>query len=58
MTDEITYQQQRAAAQSWFQSLRPVHSPALGSDVHFTSEGFEHIIYKRERELSVNVQRK
>jgi hypothetical protein len=49
MTDMSQYDSLREETQNWFQSLKPVQSPILHSDIHFTSEGFEHIVYKRAR---------
>lgn len=32
---------------SVYKSLRPAFSPALMEEVHFTSEGFNHLVYKK-----------
>jgi hypothetical protein len=49
MDDVSNYDNLRDDTRTWFQTLKPVHSPALGGAIQFTSEGFEHIIYKRAR---------
>lgn len=60
MEDISNYENLRRDTGVWFQTLKPTHSPALNELVHFTSEGFEHIVYKRaraERERSSQVMR-
>ena len=49
MKDLPNYESLRDDTHSWYQKLKPVKSPALNSVVSFTSEGFEHIVYKRAR---------
>lgn len=49
MDDVSNYENLRDATRAWFQSLKPIYSPGLQGYVYFTSEGFEHIIYKRAR---------
>lgn len=49
MDDVSNYEKLRTDTSAWFQSVRPLFSPALEEMVHFTSNGFEHIIYKRAR---------
>ena len=39
----------RKEAQELYGSFKKIHSPALGGDIHFTSEGFNHLIYERAR---------
>lgn len=41
------YPEIRTVAAELYSSFRKVHCPALGGEVHFTSEGFNHLIYKR-----------
>jgi len=60
MEDVSNYNNLREDTRTWFQSLKPVYSPALDSLIYFNSEGFEHIIYKRsraEREKSSQMMR-
>lgn len=60
MNDASNYENLRNDTHVWFQLLKPIHSPALKELVHFTSEGFEHIIYKRarsERDKSSQIMR-
>jgi hypothetical protein len=49
MADLSNYDSLRNDTHSWYLSVKPIESPALGHVVHFTSEGFEHIVYKRAR---------
>lgn len=39
----------RAKASDLYASFKKVYCPALGGDVHFTSEGFNHLIYERAK---------
>ena len=60
MDDVSNYENLRDDTRAWFQTLKPAFSPTLNEYVHFTSEGFEHIIYKRaraEREKSSQIMR-
>jgi len=49
MSHASNYDTLRNDTQVWFQKLKPVYSEALQQVVHFTSESFQHIIYKRAR---------
>lgn len=49
MVDISNYDSLRDDTRAWYKSLKPIQSPALNNLVHFTSEGFEHIIFKRAR---------
>jgi hypothetical protein len=49
MDDVSNNEKLREDTRLWFQTLKPIYSPALEQTVHFNSEGFEHIIYKRAR---------
>jgi hypothetical protein len=49
--DDAEYKALRESTQTWFQSLTPIQSPALEQLVHFTSEGFEHLMYKGSRSM-------
>jgi len=60
MEDVSNYEKLREDAQKFYSSMRPVHSPALGEYVHFTAEGFNHILFKgsrSERERSSQILR-
>jgi hypothetical protein len=39
----------RKTTQELYTSFKKVYCPALGNDIHFTSEGFNHIIYERAK---------
>ena len=43
------YPEIRKTAQELYASFGKVYCPALGGAVHFTSEGFNHLIYERAR---------
>jgi hypothetical protein len=49
MEDLSNYEKLRDDAQKFYSSTRPVQSLALGEFVHFTAEGFNHIIFKGSR---------
>ena len=49
MEDLSNYDKLLADAQKFYNSTRPILSPALGEYVHFTAEGFGHIIFKGSR---------
>ena len=49
MTDVSDYDSVKEQARFDFQKLKPILSPALNEYIHFTAEGFEHIIYKGSR---------
>ncbi len=49
MEDISNYEKLRDDTRAWFQTLKPIYSPALKQTIHFTSEGFGHITYKRAR---------
>lgn len=60
MEDLSDYEKLRADAQQFYTEQRPVHSLALGELVHFTAEGFNHLIFKgprREREKPSQIMR-
>lgn len=43
------YLEIRKAAQELYAGFKKVYCPALGGEVHFTSEGFNHLIYERAK---------
>lgn len=43
------YLEIRKTAQKLYGSFKKVYCPALGGDVNFTSEGFNHLIYERAK---------
>ncbi len=49
MEDLSNYDQLRTDAQALFSSTPVTRSPALGEPVHFTAEGFNHLVFKRAR---------
>jgi len=60
MGDVSNYDKLREDAQKFYISTRQVQSPALSEFVHFTAEGFNHIIFKgsrSERERSSQILR-
>lgn len=60
MEDVSNYEKLREDAQKFYTSTRPVYSPALEEHVHFTAEGFNHIVFKSarsERERSSQILR-
>ncbi|MCB9814878.1 hypothetical protein H6784_05735 [Candidatus Nomurabacteria bacterium] len=60
MIDLSNYDSLRKDSHAWFHALKPVESPVLNNLIHFTSEGFEHIIYKSarsERDKSSQIMR-
>ena len=60
MEDLSNYEKLRTDAERFYDEQRPVHSPALGERVHFTAEGFNHIVFKsarREREKPSQIMR-
>jgi len=55
------YEKIRAVADAQYKSFRPIKCPALNNkEVHFTAEGFNHLIYripKQERDKRVQILR-
>ena len=49
MEDLSNYDKLREDAQKLYSVTRPILSPALNEYVHFTAEGFNHIIFKGPR---------
>ncbi|MBS1982828.1 MAG: hypothetical protein JST16_01545 [Bdellovibrionales bacterium] len=49
MDDISEYERLRSEAQKLYHGIGPVFSPALHELVHFTAEGFNHLIYKNAR---------
>lgn len=49
MEDLSNYDKLREDAQKLYNSTKPIFSPALNEYVHFTAEGFNHIIFKGSR---------
>ena len=46
--DLAAYNQLKDAANSFYQKIKYLHCTALNEKVHFTAEGFNHLIYKRK----------
>jgi hypothetical protein len=60
MEDLSNYEKLRDDAQKFYADIKNVLSPAFGDHIHFTAEGFNHIIFKgsrKEREKSSQVLR-
>ncbi len=54
------YPEIREAALKLYSGFHKVHCPALGDKVHFTSEGFNHLVYegaKKERDKRTQILR-
>jgi hypothetical protein len=49
MEDLFNYNKLHGDAQKLYNGTRPILSPALNEYVHFTAEGFNHIIFKGSR---------
>jgi len=49
MEDLSNYEKLRDDARKFYSSIGPVFSPALNEYVHFTAEGFNHIVFKGSR---------
>ncbi len=49
MEDLSNYDKLKSDAQSLFSATKPVFSPAVGDQVLFTAEGFNHILFKGSR---------
>lgn len=58
MQDISSYEKIREAAHNFYQKLGAIRCPALNNEpVHFTAEGFNHLIYKKgRRERNKNEQ--
>ncbi len=57
---EPDYYQIRKDAHEYFMNLKPIYCPALETEIHFCSSGFNHIIYKKgnlERDRSEQIER-
>ena len=60
MNELENYENRREDAQQFYSGIRPIFSPALGSEVHFSADGFNHIIFKtanRERDRKSQITR-
>jgi len=60
MDDLSNYQKLKSDAQNFYNSIGKVHSPVFNHEIYFTSEGFNHIIFKssrKERERSSQILR-
>lgn len=49
MEDLGNYEKLRKDSQEFYNSIGRVFSPALSQEIHFTAEGFNHIIFKGSR---------
>ncbi|MDB5237034.1 MAG: hypothetical protein JWL88_136 [Parcubacteria group bacterium] len=60
MSSVPEYEEARAKAQELYSGTKPLYCPALGEKVHFTAEGFNHILFgkkKSERDPSQQLAR-
>ncbi|MEK7612748.1 MAG: hypothetical protein AAB449_01210 [Patescibacteria group bacterium] len=60
MEDTSNYEKLRADTQNFYSHIGRVCSPAFNEEVHFTAEGFNHIVFKgprSERERSSQILR-
>jgi len=61
MQDVSNYEKIREDARQFYQTIDNIRCPALGHQpIHFTSEGFNHLIYKgnrKERDKSVQIMK-
>ncbi len=60
MNDISNYEKLREDAQKFYNGIGRIFSPVLNQEVHFNSEGFNHIIFKNprsERERSSQILR-
>jgi len=44
------YEREKESARPYYGKIGSVFSPALNTNIHFNSEGFNHIIYRNKRE--------
>lgn len=49
MDNHSQYEKSRSDAHAYLLSHKPIHSPVLNEYIHFTAEGFNHILYKGSR---------
>ncbi len=50
MLDISQYHKMREETHAWYQTIRAIRCPALNNElVHFSAEGFNHLIYKGNR---------
>ncbi len=49
MDDLSNYEKLKDDAQKFYNDIRGIFSPALNNQVYFSSEGFNHIIFKKSR---------
>jgi len=49
MQDVSNYEKLKEDAQQYYNTIGGIISPALGQKIHFSSEGFNHIVFKRAR---------
>jgi len=49
MEDVSNYEKLKADTQSFYTTIGRVFSPAFGQEIHFPSEGFNHIVFKGNR---------
>ncbi len=49
METEVNYKKLKKESQAFYSSVKSIYSPALKENISFTSEGFNHIVFKKER---------
>ena len=60
MEDLSNYEKLRDNAQNFYSNMGRIFSPALNQEIHFSAEGFNHVIFKKahsERERSSQILR-
>lgn len=51
-----SFRQFKRDQKRWYQSIGSVYCPALKEEVFFTSEGFQHLLFKRSRQRRTKYQ--
>ncbi len=49
MFNQSDYNSIKHTSQEYYETLTSIFCPALKSDIHFSSHGFNHLIYKKDR---------
>jgi hypothetical protein len=60
MSSNLGYEKSRRIGQAFYKSIGSIYSPALGENVRFSANGFNHILYRKsnnERDKSSQISR-
>ncbi len=60
MEDILTYEKNKENSKEFYEQIYKIVCPVFGKEVFFTSEGFNHLVYKndrRERDKKVQVMK-